>query len=59
MFEKNLGESIQTLASGRVTTGFHEILVHTFSGKVIAFRPGADDGTIDGFAMGEQPTGTR
>lgn len=56
VFEKNLGESIQTLASGRVTTGFHEILVHTFSGKVIAFRPGADDRTIDGFAMGEQPT---
>ena len=56
VFEKNLGESIQTLASGKVTTGFHEILVHTFSGKVIAFRPGADDRTIDGFAMGEQPT---
>lgn len=56
VFEKNLGESIQTLASGRVTTGFNEILVHTFSGKVIAFRPGADDRTIDGFAMGEQPT---
>ena len=56
VFDKRLGESIQTLTSGKITSGFPEILVHTFSGKVIAFRPGADNRTIDGFAQGEQPT---
>ena len=47
------GEAVQTLRHGRVTTPFPEILAHTFSGKVLSFRPGADSTSADGFGMGE------
>ena len=47
------GEAVQTLRHGRVTTPFPEILAHTFSGKVISFKPGADSTSADGFGMGE------
>lgn len=47
------GEAVQTLRHGRVTTPFPEILAHTFSGKVVSFRPGADSTSADGFGMGE------
>ena len=50
----NVGEAVQTLRHGCVTTPFNEIIAHTYSGKVIAFRPGADSTSADGFAMGEQ-----
>ena len=47
------GEAVQTLKHGRVTTPFPEILAHTFSGKVVSFKPGADSTSADGFGMGE------
>lgn len=49
----DLREQIQTIKHGRVTTPFPEIIAHTFSGKVLAFKPGLDSTTADGFAMGE------
>ena len=52
--EKALNESVQTLRHGKVSSPFDEILAHTFSGKVLAFRPGADTTGVDGFAVGEQ-----
>ena len=52
--EKALNESVQTLRHGKVSSPFDEILAHTFSGKVLAFRPGADSTGVDGFAVGEQ-----
>ena len=47
------GEAVQTLRHGRVTTPFPEILAHTFSGRVLSFKPGADSTSADGFGMGE------
>ena len=52
--EINVGEAVQTLRSGRVATPFPEILAHTYSGKVVSFKPGADSATMDGFALGER-----
>ena len=53
VYQRDLNEAIQSVQSGCVTTANPELVVHTFSGKVLGFRPGADTQTIDGFAMGQ------
>ena len=45
--ERDVGEAIQTVRHGRVSSPFPEILTHTFSGKVLAFTPGADTSSVD------------
>jgi Bardet-Biedl syndrome 7 protein len=52
VYERDLNEAVQCISHGSVSTASPELLVHTFSGKVLAFRPGADTQTIDGFALG-------
>jgi len=49
--ERDVGEAIQTVRHGRVSSPFPEILTHTFSGKVLAFTPGADTSGVDGFGF--------
>ena len=52
VYQRDLNEAVQSVKHGCVSTANPELLVHTFSGKVLAFKPGADTQTIDGFAMG-------
>lgn len=51
VYERDLNEAIQTVQHGCVTVANPELLVHTFSGKVLALKPGADSQSIDGFAL--------
>jgi len=56
VYQKSLGEAVQTIRHGCVSSPFPEILVHTFSGKVLGFAPGSDSRTIDGFGLGAEKT---
>jgi hypothetical protein len=52
VYQRDLNEAVQSVKHGCVSGAEPELLVHTFSGKVLAFKPGADTQTIDGFALG-------
>lgn len=51
VYQRDLNEAVQTVTHGCVSAAAAELLVHTFSGKVLGMRPGADAQTIDGFAL--------
>lgn len=52
LYQKGLNEALQTIAHGAVCDPSPHLVVHTFSGKAIGFKPGSGD-AMDSFGQAQ------